>query len=290
MHSPSTRNCSLILAGWRSALKLGSASGVGVFCLDVKDYYNILGVPEAASYEEVRKAFRCLALLHHPDRNPGNEKQAEEKFKEINEAFSVLGDESRRREYNSFRKSPFAHAGAGGSYSQEQVFRSSFSDPAFFADLDRMFRQAGLRFDPEFVNNVFGGKGFVFQFYTSPSAGAWAGPHTHQARPGTDIITRKPGLTERFIGWLTTSMLKRVFGIKMLPPQGKDLETKAVISRAEAEHGVEKEVSYKRSGSAKRLIVKIPPGIQNGTRIRLKGMGTEGQAPGDLYVKVRIRG
>ena len=256
----------------------------------MKDYYNMLGVPEGASYEEIRKAFRRLALQHHPDRNPGNEKQAEEKFKEINEAFSVLGDESRRREYDSFRKSPFAHAGAGGSYNQEQVFRSSFSDPAFFANLDRMFREAGLRFDPEFVNNVFGGKGFVFQFYTSPSRGAWAGPGGSRGNPGTDIITRKPSLTERFAGWLTKLILKRALGIEMLPPRGKDLETKAVISRTEAEHGGEKEVCCKRSGSAKRLMVKIPPGIKNGTRVRLKGMGTEGQVPGDLYVKVRVKG
>jgi len=66
----------------------------------MKDYYRILGVEQNASPEEIKRAFRRLALKFHPDRNPENPELAEEKFKEINEAYSVLGDESRRREYD----------------------------------------------------------------------------------------------------------------------------------------------------------------------------------------------
>ena len=74
----------------------------------MNDYYEILGVGENADADEVKSAFRKLAFEHHPDRNPGNEKQAEEKFKKINEAYSVLCDERRRREYDSYRSGRFA--------------------------------------------------------------------------------------------------------------------------------------------------------------------------------------
>jgi len=77
----------------------------------MKDYYAILGISENAGEEAVKKAFRKLALKYHPDRNPGNEKWAGERFKEINEAYGVLGDMNRRREYDARRKLPFAASG-----------------------------------------------------------------------------------------------------------------------------------------------------------------------------------
>jgi len=67
----------------------------------MKDYYHILGVPQNAGPEEIKGAFRQLAFKHHSDKNPGNERQAEERFKEINEAYGVLGDEARRQGYNA---------------------------------------------------------------------------------------------------------------------------------------------------------------------------------------------
>lgn len=256
----------------------------------MKNYYETLGVPESATQEDIKKAFRRLALLYHPDKNPGHEKESEARFKEINEAYSILGDEARRRQYDQYRKSPFAHVAAASTYDQEQVFRNSFSDPAFMADLDRMFREAGLRFDPEFVNSMFGGggSGFSFRVYTwpgSPPPNASRG----QSVPATGMEGYKPGRTERFVGWFARFVMKRALGVEMLPPRGRDLNTKTTVSRAEAEQGSEKEISYKRGRAEKRLMVKIPAGIKSGTRIRLKGMGTEGQVPGDLYVMVRVK-
>jgi len=90
-----------------------------------KDYYSILGVSEKASHEGIRRAFRKLAMKYHPDKNLGNEHWAGEKFKEINEAYAVLGDEVKRQEYDRMRQAGFAGYGAqyagGRYYSQEQV-------------------------------------------------------------------------------------------------------------------------------------------------------------------------
>jgi DnaJ-class molecular chaperone len=77
-----------------------------------KDYYSILGVSEGASREEIRRAFRKLAMKYHPDRNLGNEHWAGEKFKEINEAYAVLGDEAKRREYDRMRQTGFVGYGS----------------------------------------------------------------------------------------------------------------------------------------------------------------------------------
>ena len=73
----------------------------------MEDYYKVLGVEESASQDEIRKAYRKLSLLHHPDKNPGNT-EAEEKFKNINEAYQAIGSEDERRKYDMSRKNPFA--------------------------------------------------------------------------------------------------------------------------------------------------------------------------------------
>jgi DnaJ-class molecular chaperone len=132
----------------------------------VKDYYQILDVPENASQDDIKNAFRKLAFKYHPDKNPGNEKQAEQKFKEINEAYSILGDTQKRQQYDFAKKSGFNTVGNQDfAYAQSDIFRNQFSDPASMEELSRLFQQLGLRFDQEFLNRTFfSGNGAVFHY------------------------------------------------------------------------------------------------------------------------------
>ena len=124
------------------------------------DYYSILGVPRNSSDDEVKKAYRKLAMKYHPDRNPGKEDWANEKFKEINEAYAVLGNPEKRSQYDRF--------GTVGDVSDIFSNRATHST---FEDLMGDFGGAGLRFD--FLDNVFGdflgGRNFTFRtFRTGP--------------------------------------------------------------------------------------------------------------------------
>jgi DnaJ-class molecular chaperone len=251
-----------------------------------KDYYSILGVSEQASHEEIKHAFRKLAMKYHPDRNLGNEKWAGEKFKEINEAYAVLGDEVKRQEYDRMRQAGFAGYGAqyagGRYYSQERVFADAFTNPYLFQELARMFQEAGLRFDEGFVDNLFfGGRGFVFTSSGQPS----------RRDRSTSTSEYKPPLLLRLFGKVIRFSLKRILGVQELSwqSQGEDLYHEIYLSQEEAASGVDKKIRYKRGKEKKKLIVKIQPGVTQGTRVRLRGMGLEGKTPGDLFITVRIK-
>jgi len=263
----------------------------------MKDYYQILGVPDNASQEDIKRAFRKLAFKHHPDTNPGRERQAEEKFKEINEAYGVLGDKGKRQQYDFARKGQFAGVGydsgyKGFQYSQQDIFRDIFSNKATVDELNRMFSQAGLRFDQDFLNRVFfQGGGFAFQFFTSP-AGA-----SQSTYPYTEVSTYKPNWFERLLSKIAIKVgryaLRKLFGFEYasLPKQNLDQHIDFEISPAEAIAGGEKKVTYKRGKQTKRLMVDIPKGVKSGTKIRLKGMGIiENKKAGDLYLHVKIKG
>ena len=263
----------------------------------MKDYYQILGIPDNAGQESIKRAFRKLAFKYHPDTNPGNEKQAEEKFKEINEAYGVLGDEEKRQQYDFARKGPFAGAGydreyRGFGYSQQDIFTGVFSNPVMFNEMSRMFAQAGLRFDQDFLNRVFfTGSGIMFQFFTTPDVASRT-YHQHYA----PMSTYKPNLIEKFLSRIVTKIGKFILGklfgsqYESLPEQDLDHHAELEISPAEAAAGGEKRVTYKRVGQVKNLMVKVPPGVKPGTKIRLKSMGmTAGGKSGDLYLHIRIR-
>lgn len=266
----------------------------------MKDYYKILGVPEDASDDDIRKAFRKLAFQYHPDKNPGHEKEAEKKFKDINEAYGVLSDREKRHQFDAFRKGQFAGAGyrspyQGFRYSQEDIFRDTFSNRATMDDLNRMFSQAGLRFDQEFLNRVFGSGNFSFRvYYGGPnmrtSTYNRVNSQTNDARLTPDAY--KPSLIERGLTKLSGFVLRKLLGFRYGTPQlNLDQYQELVISSVEARSGGEKAVSYKSDNKTKKLMVKIPSGITNGAQIRLKGMGKKsGDQTGDLYLRVKLVG
>jgi DnaJ-class molecular chaperone len=269
----------------------------------MKDYYQTLGVPENASDEDIRKAFRKLAFQYHPDKNIGHEKEAEEKFKDLNEAYGVLSDKVKRQQYDMARKGVFAGAGYGPSgfqYSQQDIFRDTFTNQATMDDLNRMFAQAGLRFDPEFLNRVFfGANNVIFRVYrfdgrnsqTSPfsTSDQYSSNQSQVASPDY-----KPGLIERWAGKITMKLgsfvMRKLFGIQYTTPEPNlDRYEDLDVSAAETVKGGEKAFIYRDGKKPRKLMVKIPAGIQNGTRIRLKGMGSkQGKKTGDLYLRVRI--
>lgn len=131
----------------------------------LKDYYQILGVDARATEDEIKRAYRHLALQSHPDRNPGD-RAAEERFKEISEAYAVLSDPVKRREYDGFRRAqdrqePFR----GRAWSQEELFRDLFSNPRsadLFEELSREFSRLGFRFDDRFFRDTFFGSRAIF--------------------------------------------------------------------------------------------------------------------------------
>jgi len=266
----------------------------------MKDYYRILDVSEDASDEDIKKAFRKLALQHHPDKNIGKEKQAEEKFKEINEAYCILADKEKRQQYDLTRNSPFAgvssnNVNGGFQYSQQDIFRSAFSNQSSFGDLSRLFTQAGLRFDEEFLNRVFfsgGGVGYHFSFGGRDArVNSFRNETTNQN--GVVSSSYKPNILERWLNRMTVKLgkyaLKKFFGIEK--EESLDQHYELEVSDAEASIGGEKEVSYKRGMSIKKLMVRIPAGVTTGTKIRLKGMGkNKGNRSGDLYLHIRVTG
>jgi curved DNA-binding protein len=220
-----------------------------------KDYYGILGVPRNASDEEIKKSYRKLAMQYHPDRNPGKEKWANDKFKEINEAYGVLGDPQKRNQYDQF--------GTIGNIGD--IFGSPFTTTTF-EEMMKDFGGAGLRFD--FLDDIFGdslkSRGTSFSFR---SFGAGPGRVRFEVWPGREIN------------------LNEVFG-QARRPQKVHYDYELTINRKEASRGVKK--ILKRKG--KKLEVKIPAGVRTGNVVKLKNARqiSDG-SPGDILIKVIVK-
>jgi len=219
-----------------------------------KDYYKILGLSNNASTDEIKRAYRRLAMQYHPDRNHGKEEWANDKFKEINEAFSVLGDPKKRRQYDHF-----GAVGNLGDIFGSQATRTTFEDSM------NDFGGAGLGFD--FLDNIFDdnfkGKGFTFQTFRRRFNGA--GATRFETQGGIDL--------EDLFEQKQSSKVASV-------------NYEIVLSKEQAFKGMEKELV--RNG--KRLKVKIPPGVKIGSRIRLKNAlkTTDGQ-PSDIIISIKVK-
>ncbi len=166
-----------------------------------KDYYRILGVPRNASDEDIKKAYRRLAMEFHPDRNPGREDWANQKFKEINEAYGVLGNATKRQQYDRF-----GTVGSVGDIFGNAATRTTFED------LMREFAQSGLGLD--FLQVIFG--------------------DALRRSGGGFTVSYGPGGTIRF-GNITPEFFHQTRG-----PRGKDVRYELTITRAEARKGATK--------------------------------------------------
>jgi curved DNA-binding protein len=206
--------------------------------MEYKDYYRVLGVAKTATEKEIKAAYRKLARKHHPDVNPGN-KGAEAKFKEINEAYEVLGDKEKRKRYDELGANWEAYGRAAGP-------RGARGWPG-----------GGVRVEFE---DLGGGGGFSDFFRTFFGGGG-----------GFGGFGGFPG-GER--------------GEEVLP--GADAEGDVELTLGEVLKGTTREVSVR--GSKRRVEVKIPPGVREGSRVRVAGEGGKGSGGrrGDLYLRVRI--
>jgi molecular chaperone DnaJ len=250
-----------------------------------EDYYRILGVSRDATKEELKKAYRKLAMEYHPDRRPGD-KAAEQKFKDINEAYEVLRDDQKRAAYDRFGHAAFqpGEAGAGG-------FGAGFG-PGFADIFEEMFgefmgggrrarptgRGADLRYNLEIsLEEAFAGAKTTIRVTTAVTCETCKGTGSAAGKPPETCGTcRGAGRVRSQSGFFTVE--------RTCPTCGGTGQVIRDPCRACAGTG--------RVQADRTLQVQIPAGVEDGTRIRLAGKGeagVRGGPPGDLYVFVSIR-
>lgn len=227
--------------------------------MQYKDYYSILGVEKTATQDDIKKAYRKLAKKFHPDMNPGN-KRAEEKFKEISEAYEVLGDEQKRKKYDMFG-------------SQAQFANGADFDPAQYGwkGGNIRYEYAGSGDHSDFFNMFFSDAFDLSGIFGSARSGGRTARVYENADFG-DLFGRQ-GANSRI-------------------REGENLEAEIEITPEEGAAGVEKRISIQTQSGTKTINFKIPKGVGNGETIRLKGQGyagANGGKPGDLLMKVHIK-
>jgi DnaJ-class molecular chaperone len=222
--------------------------------MDFKDYYSSLGVAKTASQKEIKAAYRKLARKHHPDVNQGDA-SAEGKFKEINEAYEVLGDPEKRKKYDELGANwrQYEQAGAqggnpfGGGFNPGQAggYRAVTQD-----ELNEMFGGGNSPFS-DFFETFFGG-----------------------ARPGGG---EPQGRTRG--------------GRARAARAGRDIEDELELSLEDAYNGAMRRFSIQHDGEARTVDVRIPAGVSEGSRVRVPNEGERGSGgakAGDLYLRIRI--
>jgi DnaJ-class molecular chaperone len=247
------------------------------------DYYSVLGVSQSASPQEIKAAYRKLAFKYHPDRSRDNLDSAD-KMKAINEAYAVLSDDAKRRNYDGMRRrfGEFATGEFRKTYSQQDIFSGSDIHRIF----EEMARSFGLRGFEDIFKEHYGNGYKTFRMekpgvsfsgvFFSGRLGAFPG--------GIGNL-----LSGRGLGKLPGMILEQITGVR-LPKKGADSIDVISVSPDEARRGGP--YAYFHRKRKKKLIVKIPSGIRHGQRIRLTGMGETGKSgglPGDLFLKIRVK-
>jgi curved DNA-binding protein len=219
--------------------------------VDYKDYYQVLGVAKNASEKDIKQAFRKLARKHHPDVNPGD-RGAEQKFKEINEAHEVLSDPEKRRKYDQL----------GANWKQYEQYARGPSPGGF----------GGFRVDFE---GPGGGGGFSDFFKTFFGGGIDLEDLIGQATGGNRGGRRERGA--------------RGFGAT--PEAGRDVSAVVEVTLEEAHQGTTRRMSIEGGAGAAAFDVRIPPGVKEGSKVRVSGKGEKslGGSAGDLYLEVKVK-
>ncbi len=244
-----------------------------------RDYYEILGIERSATEVDIKSAFRRLAMKDHPDRNPGDGK-AEHDFKEVNEAYEILKDGDKRAAYDRFGHAAFEQGGGGHGFGAE--FASSFAD--IFDDFFGMGggrrgrgsgreRGADLRYNMEItLEEAYAGKGAQIRIPASVTCEACSGTG---AKAGT-----KPKTCSTCGGQGKIRHAQGFFTLERTCPschgRGQVIDTPCASCAGSG-----------RVNRERTLSVNIPPGVEDGTRIRLSGegeAGLRGGAAGDLYI------
>lgn len=218
-----------------------------------EDYYKILGVDKKATADEIKKAYRKLAVKWHPDKNPTNKAAAEEKFKKISEAYAVLSDTEKRNQYDNFGSADQFRQ----QYSQEDIFRG--------VDLDEILRSFGF-------GGARGAGGRTTTFRTGRRGGMSSGEHED---PFASIFGGAGG-GQRYA---------------QMQEKGQDVEYNLSISLEESVLGADKKLSLQIENRIEEMNVKIPAGISQGKKLRLPGKGLNGYnggPNGDLYLNINV--
>ncbi|WBF65349.1 MAG: molecular chaperone DnaJ [Candidatus Kinetoplastibacterium crithidii] len=249
-----------------------------------RDFYEVLGLKKDASEDEIKKAYRKLAMKYHPDRNPNN-KEAEDKFKEINEAYEILGNSEKRSAYDRFGHSGFGQNGFSAGQGMEGGFADAFGD--IFGEI---FGSSGKRDD----SNRFRGSDLKYDLEIT----------LEQAASGCNVDIHVPGWdTCKGCNGKRSKSGNSPKKCSLCGGKGSVRMQQGFFSVQQTCHvcrGVGEEISdpcpvcngIGKTSSKKTLQVNIPIGVDNGMRIRLSGNGEpglHGGQPGDLYVEIHIK-
>jgi DnaJ-class molecular chaperone len=236
--------------------------------MDFKDYYSTLGVAKTASQKEIKQAYRKLARKHHPDVNPGD-KAAETRFKEINEAYEVLGDADKRKKYDELGANWRAYEQAGGAQGAGGFDPSQFGGGGWNVNYGGGGGGGGggtgyRTMTQEEMNEMFGGENPFSDFFQTFFGGGGPGAGETRGRTGRARAPRARA--------------------------GRDVEQELELGLEDLYNGAMRRFSIQHDGQSRTVDVRIPAGVSDGSRVRVAGEGEQGSGgaqAGDLYLRIR---